>query len=99
MSWNDIRRAAVYHAPTSMPISQVSLRSSSVQNPHQNIREKDMMLPQRSNLASFKSIIANAIKIISNISFGNDAGIGIDILPLHMIKKLTTMSVQKTIIL
>ena len=58
-----------------------------------------MMLPQRSNLASFKSIIANAIKIISNISFGNDAGTGIDILPLHMIKKLTIMSAQKAVIL
>ena len=68
INWNAIILAAVYHPPTSMPMPQVSFRTSSVQNPHQIMREYNMILAVLSNLASCILMIANAIRMISSIS-------------------------------
>ena len=74
ISWYAIIRADANHLPTSMPMSQVSFNTSNVQNPHHIRRVRNMILPHRSNFESLTSIMANAIRRISNVSLYNDIG-------------------------
>ena len=92
--WKARERAVVYHAPTSIPIPQVSFNTSNTHNAtHSNI-PKSIRLSARSNFEFWTSIMAKTSNRISSISLGRERGIGTYI-PCHMIKKLTTIKIQK----
>ena len=73
-NWKAIRRAPVNHALTFIPKSQVSFNTSNVQNPHHIIRVPNMRFRHLSNFAFLTSIIASAMRMISNISLYKDFG-------------------------
>ena len=74
-NWNAMSLMPVNHALILGPKPHVSFNTSRTQNAHQPIRASIMMFAKLLKFVSFRSIIAIAIKTISNSSFTTDTGI------------------------